>query len=103
MGYSRLMSEHEEKTLQVLKRCLSIFQQTIPKFNGRIFGEAGDSVIAEFPSALEAVRTAIEIQNEISRSDTEISRGEHMQFRMGISVGDVIIEGDDLIHLNEFP
>ena len=97
VGYSRLMSEHEERTLVVLKECFQFFQQIIPKYDGRIFGGAGDSVIAEFPSAVEAVRAALQIQNALVKRNSEVPSVQKMRFRIGISIGDVIVEGDNLM------
>jgi len=97
VGYSRLMSESEERTLFVLKHCLSFFHQLIPKYEGRIFGGAGDSVIAEFPSAVEAVRAAVEIQQALITRNTEVTGEEKMHFRIGISIGDVIVEDENLM------
>lgn len=96
-GYSRLMSEHEERTLRVLNQCLVIFRKLISQRNGRIFGGAGDSIIAEFPSSVEAVRCAVEIQKALALRNTESPKNECMQFRIGISMGDVIVEGDNLM------
>ena len=97
VGYSRLMSEHEERTLRVLNQCLLIFRKLIPQHHGRIFGGAGDSIIAEFPSSVEAVRCAVEIQKALAVRNTEARNDECMKFRIGISIGDVIVEGDNLM------
>lgn len=97
VGFSRLMSEHEEITLNTLHACLKIFQGSIAAHGGRVFGGAGDSVVAEFPSALEAVRCALEAQTALARRNAEVATVERMQFRIGISVGDVIVEGDNLM------
>jgi adenylate cyclase len=97
VGYSRLMSEHEERTLNVLNERLLIFKQLIPQLNGRIFGGAGDSVIAEFPSAVDVVRCAVELQQTMALRNAEVSDDERMQFRIGLSVGDVIVEDDNLM------
>ncbi len=97
VGYSRLMSENEERTLRVLKQCLHIFQKFIPQYEGRIFGGAGDSIVAEFPSAVAAVSAAVAIQQELASRNSEVAVEEIMQFRIGISVGDVVIEGDNLM------
>jgi adenylate cyclase len=97
VGYSRLMSEQEERTLRVLTHHLDIYRQLIPQFSGRVFGEAGDSVIAEFPSAVEAVRCAVEIQQTISRHNESVPADERMMSRIGVSVGDVIVDEDNLM------
>jgi adenylate cyclase len=97
VGYSRLMSEREEATLTILHACLDIFHTCILTHHGRVFGSAGDSVIAEFPSAVEAVRCAVKIQQAIAQRNDEVADEDRMQFRIGINVGDVIVEGDNLM------
>lgn len=97
VGFSRLMSEREEDTLNILHTCLNTFRATISAHGGRVFGGAGDSIIAEFPSAVEAVRCAIEVQQALATRNAEVPDGARMQFRIGISVGDVIIEDDNLM------
>jgi adenylate cyclase len=97
VGYSRLMSEREEATLAILHACLDIFHDCISTHHGRVFGSAGDSVIAEFPSAVEAVRCAVKIQQALTLRNAEVADVDRMQFRIGIHVGDVIVEGDNLM------
>ena len=97
VGYSRLMSEREEATLEIFHTCQRIFQDAISTYGGRVFGGAGDSVIAEFPSVVEAVRCAVEIQQALAHRNAEVSDEEGMQFRIGIHVGDVIVVGDNLM------
>jgi adenylate cyclase len=97
VGYSRLMSEREEATLANLRACLELYNERISNHGGRIFGGAGDSVIAEFPSAVEAVRAAVEIQKALAQRNTEVDEEDRMQFRIGIGLGDVIVEGDNLM------
>ncbi len=95
-GYSRLMSDDEEATLKTLKSHREIIDGLIGKHDGRIFGTGGDSVIAEFGSAVEAVRCAITIQEELRIRNTELADERQMKFRIGINVGDVMVEGDNL-------
>jgi len=95
-GYSRLMGENEEATLRTLKAYREIIDGLIARHDGRIFGTAGDSVLAEFGSAVEAVRAAISIQEELKVRNAELAEQRQMKFRIGISVGDVMVEGDDL-------
>jgi adenylate cyclase len=97
VGYSRLMSEREEATLANLHVCLDIFLDYISSHRGRVFGSAGDSVIAEFSSAMEAVRCAVEIQQALAHRNAGVAGEDRMQFRIGISVGDVIVEGNNLM------
>ena len=95
-GYSRLMSADEEATLKTLKNYRVIIDGLIGKHDGRIFGTAGDSVIAEFSSTVEAVRCAITIQEELRIENAELAKEHQMKFRIGVNVGDVMIEGDNL-------
>ena len=95
-GYSRLMSEDEEATLATLKEYREIMFGLINRHEGRVFGTAGDSVVAEFGSAVEAVRCAISIQEELRARNAETEENRQMHFRVGVSLGDVMVEGDDL-------
>jgi len=95
-GYSRLMSEDEEATLATLKEYREIMFGLIARHEGRVFGTAGDSVVAEFGSAVEAVRCAISTQEELRARNAEMKESRQMQFRIGVSLGDVMVEGDDL-------
>lgn len=97
VGYSRLMAQREEATLAVLHVCLDIFRDRIAAHGGRVFGGAGDSVVAEFASAVAAVRCAIEIQHAMAQRNAAVPDEDSMQFRIGINVGDVIVEGDNLM------
>lgn len=94
--YSRLMSEQEEATLTNLTDCLQLFQKTIKSHRGRVFGSAGDSVIAEFQSPVEAVRCAVAIQSELQKKNEKIPEEKQMRFRIGINLGDVIAKNDNL-------
>ncbi|SDX83353.1 Adenylate cyclase, class 3 [Ruegeria halocynthiae] len=96
-GYSRLMADNEEKTTAELVAQRKIMDAVIKKYGGRIANTAGDSVLAEFESSVEAVRCAVEVQ-EALRSRVE-GAPDHcaFQFRIGINVGDVIVQGADLL------
>ena len=95
-GYSRLMGEDEEGTLATLKAYCEIINGRIEEHKGRVFGGAGDSVIAEFASPVEAVRCATEIQLRIEEKNTELPEEWRMRFRIGVNLGDVMVEGDNL-------
>ncbi len=95
-GYSRLMSDDEEATLKTLKNYREIIDGLIGKHDGRIFGTSGDSVIAEFGSAVEAVRCAITMQEELRIRNAELAEEHQMKFRIGVNVGDVMVEDDNL-------
>lgn len=96
-GYSRHMSADEETALKTLKTYREIIDGLIARHDGRIFGAAGDSVVAEFGSAVEAVRCAMSIQEELRVRNAELVEDRQMMFRIGINVGDVMVEGDDLL------
>jgi class 3 adenylate cyclase/tetratricopeptide (TPR) repeat protein len=96
VGYSRLMAEDETGTLEALMACRSIIDQIIQEHHGRIFGSAGDSVLAEFASPVQAVLCAREFQGRIGERNASCDPAGAMQFRVGINIGDVIIEGQNL-------
>ena len=95
-GYSWLMAENEEYTLRTLKAYRGIIDRLISRHEGRIFSTAGDSVLAEFQSAVEAVRCAIAIQEELRVRNAEVDEKHRMEFRIGVNVGDVLVDGDNL-------
>jgi len=95
-GYSRLMAENEEYTLRTLKAYRGIIDRLISRHEGRIFSTAGDSVLVEFQSAVEAIRCAIAIQEELRVRNAEVDEKHRMEFRMGVNVGDVLVDGDNL-------
>lgn len=95
-GFSRFMDKNEELTLEILKRCRSIIDPIIAKYSGRIFYTAGDSVIAEFQSPLNAVNAAIDFQSNIHDENNSIQNGIKLIWRVGIHLDDVIIEGDNI-------
>ena len=97
VGYSRLMGEDEEGTLAALKSYRSVIDELIQSHDGRVFGSAGDSVIAEFASPVEAVRCATEIQLELDKRSADVPDERRMRFRIGVNLGDVIVEGDNLL------
>ena len=97
VGYSRLMGDDEEGTLSTLKSYRSFIDAQVALHDGRVFGSAGDSVIAEFASPVEAVRCAVEIQQEIVNRNTALPENKRMRFRIGIHLGDVMADGDNLL------
>ena len=96
VGYSRLMGEDEEGTLATLKAYRIVIDELIHTHDGRVFGSAGDSVIAEFASPVEAVRCATEIQLRVDEKNADLSEQRRMRFRIGVNLGDVMVEGDNL-------
>ncbi len=96
VGYSRLMDADEEATLRTLLVHRETIEASIANYSGRVFGSAGDSVIAEFPSPVEAVRCAIEIQRRLETGNAHFPVDRVMLFRIGINLGDVMVEGGNL-------
>ena len=97
VGYSRLMEADEEATLTTLNTYRQVIDGLIVNYRGRVFGSAGDSVIAEFASPVEAVRCAIDIQREIEKRNADLPDVRRMQFRVGVNLGDVMVDGDNLL------
>jgi adenylate cyclase len=96
VGYSRLMGANEEQTLGVLREHRrEFFDPTVAKHGGRIFKMMGDGFLIEFGSVLNAARCAIEIQRGMPERNAGIPEDRHFKFRMGINLGDVIVDGDD--------
>jgi WD40 repeat protein/class 3 adenylate cyclase len=96
-GYSQLMGKDEESTLAVLKDYREVTDSLIANHGGRVFGSAGDSVIAEFASPVEAVRCATDIQLEIDKRNGRLPEENRLRFRIGINLGDVVVDGDNLM------
>jgi TolB-like protein len=96
-GYSRLMARDEVGTLARLKTCRAIIDGLIAEHRGRIFNTAGDSVIADFASAVDAVQCAVAVQAAIATKNAGGTAGEPMRFRIGVHVGDVMVDGDNLL------
>ena len=96
-GYSRLVAEAEEDTLRQLAAAREIFDALVAQGGGRIFNTAGDSVMCEFDSAVEAVRVAIEIQQSLSARNAPIAPERRLEFRIGLTIGDVVERGTDLL------
>jgi len=95
-GYSRLMEADEAGTLGTLRRYRTAMAGLVERHDGRIVNTWGDAVIAEFASVVEAVQCAVEIQQEISSQDSDPPHAHPMRFRIGINLGDVIVDGSDI-------
>src|SRR2546421_5222056 len=97
VGYSRLMGADEEGTLQRLKAHLGeLVDPKIREHHGRIVKTAGDGVLAEFASVVDAVRCAAEIQRATADRDLDLAEERRLRFRIGVNLGDVIADGDDI-------
>jgi adenylate cyclase len=95
-GYSRLMGLDEVGTLRTLTAYRVIIDRLIASHRGRIFNTAGDSLVADFASAVDAVRCAIAVQEAIAKENADRPAGEQMRFRIGIHVGDITVQEDNL-------
>ena len=95
-GYSRLMGEDEEGTIRTLNAYKEVITGFIQKHQGRVVGTAGDSMLAEFASVVDAVRCAVGIQEELKDRNKELSEDRRMEFRIGVNLGDVVEDGDTI-------
>jgi adenylate cyclase len=95
-GYSRLMEQDETATLATLRTYRDAIDGLIARHRGRIASTAGDSLLADFPSVVEAVQCAIEIQQELAGRNRSLPDARRMAFRIGINLGDVMVHDDDL-------
>jgi len=95
-GYSRLMEADEAGTMAKLRRYRTAISGLVERHDGRVVNTWGDAVIAEFASVVEAVQCAIEVQQEISSQEPDSSDPNRMRFRIGINLGDVMVEGSDI-------
>lgn len=97
VGYSRLMGTDEEGTHRRVARLFGdLVGPTITAHGGRLINTAGDGLIAEFPSAVDAVRSAIDFQRRLSEQNTALAAEQRMDLRVGINVGDVIADHGDI-------
>ena len=97
VGYSRLMEVDEAGTLARLKtHRLELIDPTIARHRGRIIKTTGDGLLVEFQSVVDAVQCACEIQTRMARRNADVSPARAIQLRIGINLGDVIVEGDDI-------
>jgi adenylate cyclase len=96
-GYSKLVAEDEEETLRRLESYGAVFQDFVTRFSGRIFNTAGDAILAEYPSAVDAVRCAIDVQESLRTRNLAYPASRQMSFRIGITIGDVVERDGDLL------
>ena len=96
VGYSKAIENNEKQTLKNLKECRNILDNLILKHKGKIFNTAGDSVLAEFSSAVSAIECATLFQTKIRDRNSSAKDLEIMEFRIGINIGDVVLDGKNL-------
>src|SRR5580698_3915525 len=95
--FSRLMGEDEEATLKTFRGHKKVFEALVATHRGRIFNTAGDAILAEFASAVEAVRCATDIQSALRTRNDQLPPNRQVRFRIGINLGDVMVQGQDLM------
>jgi adenylate cyclase len=97
VGYSRLIRADEEGTIAALKAMRTeLVEPRIAKYNGRIVKLMGDGMLAEFASVVDAVRFAADTQMAVAARNGDLPEDKHIEFRVGINLGDVVIDGDDI-------
>src|ERR1043166_9619076 len=97
VAYSRLMSEDEAGTLAALKyRRREVLAPLVSQHGGRIFKLMGDGVLVEFPSVVNAVQCAVDVQKAMVAANAGLPAGKHVIDEIGVNLGDVIVEGGDL-------
>lgn len=96
-GYSRLVAADEEAALRRLVEAQAVFKDRVAAYRGRIFNTAGDAILAEFPSAVDATRAALDIQRAIADRNTSVAANDRFLFRIGLNIGDVVEHEGDLL------
>ena len=97
VGYSRLMEQDEAGTLAALKaRRKEVLEPLVAKHQGRIFKVTGDGVLVEFASAVNAVQCAVDLQQGMAAANDDQPEDRHIVLRIGVNLGDVMVEGSDL-------
>src|SRR5438128_2742065 len=95
-GYSRLMGEDEVATIHTLTTYREVMATLIQQHRGRVVDSPGDNLLAEFASVVDAVQCAVEIQQALKARNAEVPAHRKMEFRIGINLGDVVVEGERL-------
>ncbi len=95
-GYSRLMAENPDQTLETLTAYRQVFSEYVEQFHGRIVNRPGDSILAEFGSVVDAVTCAAEVQRELAERNQGLPEQRRMHFRIGVNLGDVLIKDGEL-------
>src|SRR2546423_9108296 len=95
-GYSRRMTEDETATVRTITEYREVIAAAVVGHNGRVVDAPGDNVLAEFASVVDAVECAVEIQGELESRNAALAPSRQMRFRIGINLGDVIVDGDRL-------
>jgi adenylate cyclase len=96
-GYSRLMGEDEEGTIRILNTYKEVMSNFIRQQRGRVVDAPGDNILAEFGSVVDAVRCAVDIQKELKARNAELPENRKMEFRIGVNLGDVVEDGEQIL------
>src|SRR4030043_71815 len=96
-GYSRLIGEDEEGTIRTLNTYKEVMSNLIQQQRGRVVDAPGDNVLAEFGSVVDAVRCAVDIQKELKTRNAELPENRRMEFRIGVNLGDVVEDGEQIL------
>ncbi len=94
VGYSRLMAEDAESTVRTLTAYREEVGLLVRQHRGRVVDSPGDNLLAEFPSALDAVQAAVEVQRVVTARNADLAPDRKMEFRIGVNLGDVLVEGE---------
>ena len=96
VGYSKSMEADEAQTIKNLRACKTLLNKSLTKYGGRVFNTAGDSILAEFSSAVEALECAAEFQATLKKHNESSEAAKRMEFRIGVNMGDVVKEDGNL-------
>ena len=94
-NFSSMMGKDEDQTILTLRACNETIENAINSHNGHIFNTAGDSIVAEFSSVVDAVNCAVNFQQTLRDRNSSMSETSRMYFRVGINLGDIVVEGDN--------
>src|ERR1700752_52243 len=97
-GYSHLMELDDETSTATLQSYFDVVRESVVAPRGRVFSTAGDSIVAEFQSIVDAIRSAVEIQRELFERNSAIPENRRMYFRIGINVGDIISDHNNSLY-----
>ena len=96
--YSRLVADHEEETIERFRQAAAMFSDLVKKYQGSVFNTAGDAILAQFDSAVDATRCALDVQDANNAGNAHLPDRERLLFRIGIAIGDVLVaENGDLL------
>lgn len=93
-GYSRLMRDDDVATVRMLNTYRDLINRLVEQHHGRVVDSPGDNILAEFASVVDGVQAAVAIQKELKNQNAKLSHHRKMEFRVGINLGDIIVEGD---------